>query len=165
MCDHPGSTVDDYLDVIRGKIRGRGWTVQYVEDRVPYAYTIGLAGHGLPEFLMTGVSPLRALEVLGGLAESAAEVVWDVDAPKPGARLALPGPTLIEVVEVEHPDAHMNVAIAIHGSEVRALQLVWADARGRWPWSPTFDNGRGTQPVLGVRAAHRGADSKGGPHP
>jgi len=139
--------------------------VQYVEDRVPYAYTIGLAGHGLPEFLMTGVSPLRALEVLGGLAESAAEVVWDVDAPKPGARLALPGPTLIEVVEVEHPDAHMNVAIAIHGSEVRALQLVWADARGRWPWSPTFDNGRGTQPVLGVRAAHRGADSKGGPHP
>jgi Domain of unknown function (DUF4262) len=153
MCDHPGSTVADYLDVIRGKIRGWGWTVQYVEDdRVPYGYTIGLTRHGLPELLMTGISPQRALRLLGGIADSAAEVVWDVDTPKPGARLTLPGPTLIEAVEVEHPDVHMNAAIAIYGSKVRGLQLVWADWRGRWPWSPSFNNGRGTQPVLGVRA-------------
>jgi Domain of unknown function (DUF4262) len=153
MCDHPGSTVADYLDVIRGKIRGWGWTVQYVEDdRVPYAYTIGLTRHGLPELLMTGISPRRALRLLGGIADSAAEVVWDVDTPTPGARLTLPGPTLIEAVEVEHPDVHMNAAIAIYGSKVRGLQLVWADWRGRWPWSPSFNNGRGTQPVLGVRA-------------
>jgi hypothetical protein len=153
MCDHPGSTVADYLDVIRGKIRGWGWTVQYVEDdRVPYAYTIGLTRHGLPELLMTGISPRRALRLLGGIADSAAEVVWDVDTPTPGARLTLPGPTLIEAVEVEHPDVHMNAAIAIYGSKVWGLQLVWADWRGRWPWSPSFNNGRGTQPVLGVRA-------------
>jgi hypothetical protein len=156
MCDHPGSTVEDYLAVIRGKIHRRGWTVQYVEDRVPYAYTIGLTRHGLPEFLMTGISPQRALRLLGGIAESAAEVAWNVDVPKPGARLALPGPTLIEVVEVEHPDAHMNAAIAICGSEVRGLQLVWADSRGHWPWSPSFNNCRGGQPVLGVRAAPHG---------
>ena len=56
VCDHPGSTVDDYLDRIRRKIRRAGWAVQYVEDdRVPYAYTIGLTPHGLPEFLMTGI--------------------------------------------------------------------------------------------------------------
>ena len=153
MCDHPGSTVDDYLDVIRGKIRGRGWTVQYVEgDRVPYAYTIGMTRHGLPEFLMTGISPERALELLGGIAEAAAEVAWDVDVPTPGARLTLPGPTLVEVVEVEHPDAHLKAAIAIYGSEVRVLQLVWSDWRGHWPWSPSFNGGRATQPVLGVRA-------------
>ncbi|MCW2660934.1 MAG: hypothetical protein JWP83_2086 [Mycobacterium sp.] len=153
MCDHPGSAVDDYLDVIRGKIRGRGWTVQYVEDdRIPYAYTIGMTRHGLPEFLMTGISPERALELLGGIAEAAAEAAWDVDVPKPGARLTLPGPTLVEVVEVEHPDAHLNAAIAIYGSEVRGLQLVWSDWRGHWPWSPSFNSGRAIQPVLGVRA-------------
>lgn len=152
MCDHPGSTVDDYLGLIRGKIRKRGWTVQYVEDdRIPYAYTIGLTGHDLPELLMTGISPLRALELLGGMADAAAQVEWDVDFPDPGVRLTLPGPTLIEVVEVEHPDAHMNAAIGIYGGEVRGLQLVWADWRGRWPWSSGFNNGRGTQPVLGVR--------------
>jgi hypothetical protein len=152
MCDHPGSTVEDYLAEIRGKIHRRGWTVQYVEDRVPYAYTIGLTRHGLPEFLMTGISPQRALRFLGGIAESAP----DVDVPKPGARLALGGPTLVEVVEVEHPDAHMNAAIAIYGNEVTALQLVWADSRGRWPWAADFHDGLGGQPVLGVRAAPHG---------
>lgn len=150
MCDHPGSTVADYLAEIRRKIRERGWTVQYVEDdRAPYAYTIGLTRHGLPEFLMTGISPRRALGLLGGIVESAPAI----DVPKPGARLTLSGPTLVEVVEVEHPDAHMNSAIAIYGGDVRALQLVWADWRGRWPWSSAFNNGRGIQPVLGVRMA------------
>jgi len=154
MCDHSGSTFDEYLDLIRGKVHGRGWTIQYVEDdRVPYAYTIGLTGHRLPEFLMTGISPQRGLELLGGIADSAAAVAWDVDAPKPGARLTLPGPSLIEVVEVEHPHVHMNAAIGIYGGGVRGLQLVWADSRGRWPWSMGFNNGRAIQPVLGVRAA------------
>ena len=149
MCDHPGSTVDDYLAEIRAKIRRRGWTVQYVEDdRVPYAYTIGLTHHGLPEFLMTGISPELALQVLGGIAESAPEV----DVPEPGERRIFRGGTLVEVVEVEQPDAHMNAAVAIYGP-LRALQLVWADGRGRWPWAAGFNYGRGTQPVLGVRVA------------
>jgi hypothetical protein len=153
MCDHPGSTVDDYVAEIGGKIRERGWTVQYVEDdRVPYAYTIGLTRLGFPEFLMTGISPQRALHLLGGIAESAPGVTA-VDVPKPGARLTLPGPTPVEVVEVEHPDAHMDAAIAIYGGKVRGL--VWADWRGRWPWSPEFNNGRAIQPVLGVRMATR----------
>jgi hypothetical protein len=161
MCDHPGSTVDDYLEVIRGKIRDRGWTVQYVEDdRVPYAYTVGLAGHGLPELLMTGVSPRRALQLLGGLADSAARAAWDVGAPTPGARLTLPGPTLVEVVGVEFPDVHMNAAVALYGGGVRGRQLVWADRRGRWPWSASFNNGRATQPVLGARAAPGRADGR-----
>lgn len=149
MCDHPGSTVDDYLDEIRRKIRRAGWAVQYVEDdRVPYAYTIGLTPHGLPEFLMTGISPQLALRVLGGITDSAP----DVDVPIPGERRVFSGGTLVEVVEVEHPDAHMNAAIAIYGPDVRALQLVWADWRGHWPWASIFDDGRGTQPVLGPRA-------------
>jgi hypothetical protein len=73
--------------------------------------------------------------------------------------LTLPGPFLIEVVDVEHPDVHMNAAIAIYGGKVRALQLVRADRRGRWPWSSGFNNGRGGQRVLGVRAARVGTES------
>jgi Domain of unknown function (DUF4262) len=103
MCDHPGSTIDDYLAEIRAKIRRRGWTVQYVEDdQVPYAYTVGLTRRGLPEFLMTGISPQRAARLLGGVAESAA----GVEVPTPGERLTLGCGTVVEVVEVEHPDAH-----------------------------------------------------------
>jgi hypothetical protein len=58
---------------------------------------------------------------------------------------------LIEVVEVEHPDVHLKFAVGICGPDVRALQLVWADDRGRWPWDAGWGHGRRRQPVLGVR--------------
>ena len=69
MCDHPGSTVADFMDVIRGKIDKRGWAVQYVEDpQIPFAYTAGMTQYLLPELLMTNVSPARAARVLNGVA-------------------------------------------------------------------------------------------------
>ena len=70
MCDHPGSTVTDYLDEVRAKILRQGWAVQYVEDpQMPYAYTVGLSDYDVPELLMTNVSPQRAARVLNGSAE------------------------------------------------------------------------------------------------
>jgi hypothetical protein len=45
----------------------------------------------------------------------------------------------------------MGTAMAIAGSAIRAVQLVWADDRGRWPWAPGFDDGIRRQPVLGTR--------------
>ena len=48
-CDHPDSTVEQWLDAIRATVDKHGWAVQYVEsDRAPYAYTVGLHEHGLP---------------------------------------------------------------------------------------------------------------------
>lgn len=149
MCDHPGSTIDDYLDLLRAKMLEHGWTVQYVEnDRTPYAYTIGLHDYGLPELLITGVSPHRAQRLLN----SVARIAMQHAEPMPGDRIRLPAGPLIEVVTVDHPDAHMNMAVAFYGP-IRALQLVWADGRGRWPWAANFSDGRGRQPVLGIRAA------------
>ena len=150
MCDHPGSTIEDYLDVLRGKMLRRGWTVQYVERvRVPFAYTVGLTNHTLPELLVTGISPHRAVELL----DTVAQLSVDDGAPTPGDQITLPTGRLVEVVEVECPDAHLYSAIGLFGPGVRALQLVWADWRGRWPWSPDFNDGGAIQSVLGVRAA------------
>lgn len=150
MCDHPGSTIEDYLDLIRGKMLKRGWTVQYVEKvRMPFAYTIGLTNGGLPELLVTGVSPHRAVDLLSAVAQ----FVLADGAPTPGDQITLPTGRLVQIVEVECPDAHLKAAIGIFGPEVRALQVVWADRCGRWPWSPDFNDGGAIQPVLGVRAA------------
>ncbi|HEV7418927.1 MAG TPA: hypothetical protein VGO30_03680 [Mycobacterium sp.] len=44
-------------------------------------------------------------------------------------------------------------AVAIEGPDIQAVQLVRADDYGRWPWAKDFDDGRRTQPALGVRAA------------
>jgi len=152
LCDHPGATRDDYYDLLQGKIRKKGWTIQYVEsDRRPYAYTIGLHDWDVPELLITGVSPPRALRLLDMVARKS--VSGEVLVP--GQQITLPGGPLIETVEVGHPDAHMGWAVAFGGPDIRALQLVWADGRGRWPWSAEFADGRATQPVLGLRCVRR----------
>jgi hypothetical protein len=39
----------------------------------------------------------------------------------------------------------------LYGPRIRALQLVWADNRGRFPWEPRWAHGRRHQPVLGRR--------------
>jgi hypothetical protein len=148
LCDHPDATQEDYFDVLRAKVLQHGWVVQYVESvRTPFAYTIGLHDLGVPELLVTGVSTQRARRLLNGVA-------WHVlcdGPPAPGEQLPVPGGPLVEFVEVDHPDAHMGWAVAF-GGPLRALQVVWADGRGRWPWAAAFCDGRTRQPVLGVRA-------------
>ena len=149
-CDHPDSTDDEWLDAIHDVKARTGWAVQYVEDdRRPFAYTIGLTEHGLPELVVTGVSPRRAARMLNRFAE----LFVQRGAPLPGEKIPMLGGALVEIIEVEHPDAHLYVAVAFYGSRLRALQLVWADGRGRWPWAPGFSAGLRRQPVLGVRTA------------
>jgi hypothetical protein len=148
MCDHPGSTVADYLDEVRGKISRTGWAVQYVESpQMPFAYTVGLSQYEVPELLMTNVSPQRALRVLNGAAEHLRRGAQLTA----GQQFTLCGCPMLEVVEVDHPDVHMTYAVALYGP-IRALQLVWADGRGRWPWASDFCDREGRQPVLGERA-------------
>jgi hypothetical protein len=148
LCDHPGASTEDYLEVVRTTMRKNGWAVQYVEsNRTPFAYTIGLHDWGLPELLVTGVSTPRASRLLNGVAQDALRGL----SLTPGSQIKPEAGPLIEIVAVDHPDAHMGWAIESGGPEVRALQLVWADGRGRWPWSATFCDGRRRQPVLGYR--------------
>jgi Domain of unknown function (DUF4262) len=148
-CDNPGGTTEEYLAELRQTMLESGWAVQYVEsDRMPFAYTIGLTRYGLPELLVAGVAPRRAARTLNTLGRRAV----GGERPSPGMRIALPAGPLVEMVEVEHPDVYLMFAGAMFGDEVTALQVVWADSRGRWPWAASFDDGRGSQAVLGVRA-------------
>ena len=145
--DRPG-----YLERLRAGVADKGWLVQGVEGAGPFppwAYTIGLSGYGLPELVVTGLPVPGAAALLNGVAShSLAE-----SPPSPGERVTLRGGPLIEVVPLAEPSVHLMFATALYGPEIRALQLVHADARGRWPWSPDYRDGEGGQPVLGVRCA------------
>ncbi|MEZ0366750.1 DUF4262 domain-containing protein [Mycobacterium sp. pUA109] len=146
-CDHPEATVEEWLDAIRATVDKHGWAVQYVEsDRTPFAYTVGLHEHGLPELLVTGLPPQPTVRLLNTVAA----YLMDGGRPVAGDWIHLPDGSMLLVVQVEHPDAHMNVAVAFYGDAVRALQLVWADDHGHRPWCPEFRNGGVRQPVLGV---------------
>jgi hypothetical protein len=148
QCDHPGATTADYLRGLKKTITKHKWAVQYVEDdKKPFAYTIGLHKRGFAEYLVTGVAPGRALRLLNAVADYTIREVQ----PQAGELMTLGDEVHLEFVNVDRPDAHLNFAIALYGRGVRALQLVWRDGRGHSPWCPDFDEGRGSQPVLGKR--------------
>lgn len=73
--------------------------------------------------------------------------------PAPGDQLQLGAGTVVEIVEVAHPEVHLEAAVALYGASLSALQLATADERGRFPWEAGHRGGRGGQPVLGARAS------------
>jgi hypothetical protein len=150
QCDNPSDAeAEEDIDGLRASVREHGWAIKYVEDdRRPYAYTMGLHELGLPELLVTGVTTERALALLDYFIEEAI----DKGAPRPGDRIALSDTACIEAVHVDQPDVHLGLAVRLFGSKLRAVQLVWTDMRGRWPWDKGFEFDGLRQPVLGVRA-------------
>lgn len=150
-CDHPGSTHQDYLDHMQSLIGRFGWAVVGVEgDQIhpAWAYTLGLAPHGRPELVVTGLPLPRATWLLN----AAASYVLDTTVPQPGDEVLVEGGPLMEVIRVAEPTAHLEVAVEFYGPGIQALQLVYTDDRGHWPWDAGFrGHHRGGQPVLGVR--------------
>ncbi|MFR9806108.1 DUF4262 domain-containing protein [Pseudonocardia sp. RS010] len=150
-----GATQEQALEQVLCTIGRYGWAVQAVEgDRVhpPWAYTVGLHLRGRPELVVTGLPARHAAELLDGVA---AHLLHSETPPEPGERVPLHEGPVVEFVALPHPDAHLNVAVTLLGPEIRALQMVWADERGHWPWDPGFRAARGArggQPVLGPRA-------------
>jgi hypothetical protein len=146
-CDHPDSTMQEWLELIYEKVQENGWVVQFVQDRTPFAYTIGLHERGLPELLVTGMPRERANLVLNTVAE----YLLDGGKPVPGERMLIGGELLLDFVQVQHPVAHLKFAFSFYGPDLRALQLVWPDDQGHRPWCAEFSNGGVRQPVFGVR--------------
>jgi hypothetical protein len=150
VCDHPEATKDARLAYVRGLLDEHPWVVIGVERdgyRPPYSYTVGLTALNRPELVITGLSKERAADVLIAVGEQ----VVDAAAPTVGARTRLPGRRPGEIVRVAEPGVHLGVAADLFGERLTAIQLVYADVRGRWPWDKNFRNGRGGQPVLGPR--------------
>ncbi len=149
QCDNPDKTIDDYLDVLRDTIQAHRWAVQFVEsDKRPFAYTIGLQEKGLPELLVTGIQPQLSVRLLNAIGD---QMVDEGMVLQPGEHIDCGGRFCLEVVEVEHPDVHLKSAVRLYRRDFRALQLVWADDAGRWPWDRGWGHGRRRQPVFGVR--------------
>ncbi|MFD5825425.1 DUF4262 domain-containing protein [Lentzea sp. NPDC060358] len=150
-CDHPADRVEEHLATLRRCIDARGWAVQVLErDRAhpPWAYTVGLTLLGLPELVLTGLPVLQGARLL----DTTADHLTRTCLPSPGKRFTPPGGPLLEVVGVARPWAHLLVAARLFGEGIAALQLVHADAAGRWPWDSEYSGLPGGQPVLGIRA-------------
>jgi hypothetical protein len=162
VCDHPESDKAARLAYVRGVLDEHPWVIIGVDRdgyRPPYSYTAGLTELSRPELLITGLSKERAVRVL----MAAAEQVLAAGAPPAGSRVRLPGRRPGEIVRVAEPGVHLGIAADLFGERVTAIQLVYADIRGRWPWDENFRNGRAGQPVLGPRTRLAGP-AEGRPH-
>jgi len=150
VCDHPESSYEERLEYVRGLIVQNCWVVIGVHEeryRPPYSYTVGLTEQGAPELVITGLPQKRAADVLS----SAAAEVLDGAVLAAGKQVRVAGGPLVEVVQLAEPGAHLDIADALYERRLEALQLVYADRRGYWPWDRRFRDGRGGQPVLGMR--------------
>lgn len=154
LCQRPGATLEDWQRHVQDVVARRGWLVQAVaarRRRVPWAYTAGLTTLGLDELVVTGMRPDEA----SGLLDAVAAHALSGAVLLPGETLHA-GPLRCELVRLPHPEVHLLTAVGLYGDAVQALQLVWADDRGRLPWEVDHRAGRGGQPVLGSRVAtHR----------
>lgn len=152
MCDHPEATAEEYLDEVYGIMLMHGWAVQHVEcERRPFAYTVGLTRRGLPELVVTGLSPRRGQRLLNIAARRA--LVGDLLTP--GMQTTLPAGPLVETVQVTHPDAHLYCAIAIFGDKGRPCS--WCG-----PTGVVAGRGRRTSTKVAVPSRCSGCEPPGG---
>lgn len=150
QCDVPQCDGDDAIDRVEEAITTHGFGIVSVMGSArsaEFSYTVGLTERLLPELIVMAVRPSDAVRLL----DVWATYLMEESVVLPGETLET-GPWLLEAVAVERPEEHLLIADTVYGERLRALQLVWADARGRWPWDPGHQARRAGQPVLGKRA-------------
>ena len=123
-CEHPDESFADYVDdVVVPVVEREGWALQWTPR---LAYTVGLTAWGRPEVAVTGKPPDAAHDLVSA-------AVAGEELPVAGRRCDLVQGPALHVVQVARPRL-LRVAWQVYGPRVRAVQLLWADSRGRWPW-------------------------------
>lgn len=147
-CSH--EPMDEHLAKVRANILKYGWHVTGVLDKEPFAYTVGLTRfEDHPELVMTSLDPRQAQGLLNLLGQQ----VQAGHRLRPGLLHAEQSPIqdfdcwLIPVDDWEsHP---LAVAHAIYSRRITALQVVWPDASGLFPWQEGYNHIGCPQPLLG----------------
>ena len=133
---------------IRDVIRRCGWSVEYVfgeEGSPAFGYTVGLWELGHAELVTFGACPDCAARVLNRLGSQIRDGVWLSADSTP----ELDGTPLL-LFDVPNPHQVILGAWALYvDDEVPALQVVYPDDEGRWPWEPGCSLRPGGQPLPG----------------
>ena len=132
-------TYQAYAERARAIICNHGWMVQGVsegDDFPEFAYTIGLSDKYKCELIVVGLDPARATLVLNSAAKT---LLARGNVPlKPGEKIekVVEGYSVCFIAVDEEPRKelmHMNELVT-GKSDFQALQLVWPDRSGCFPW-------------------------------
>lgn len=138
--------VEEVKEWQRQTILTDGHTITFVET---FAYSVGRVLWGFPELLVTGaLTPRIAGYMINQVAnlEAAGEInVLTLCGPRP---VQLDGfGCELRFQRVHAVVCQMYGAVALGGSDVDAVQIIWPDAEGRWPEDAGFAHGRDAQPI------------------
>ena len=145
---------DDYISTVMDTIDEYGVMIQAVfsgegqEPSPSFAYTVGLAAIGEPEIIVFGLSPETSHHILNSMALPLGERAWQPGISHEVFGLDVPAYLLV----VADSSEHLTVSNMLFGGAdpIPALQLVYPDKNGRWPWEPgclVADS----QPLLGSK--------------
>lgn len=144
----------DWRRRVRAIVTGGGWDTMSVAEPWPgLSYTIGLWSHGHAELCVFGLEMSEAVPLLNVVAAS---VCGGAEPLVEGDHVDLDRRQL-RVFRVPNPGAVLLRANAFYRRRPRqsvpALQLVYPDARGVWPWEPGCRQLPGRQPMPGTYAS------------
>ena len=140
-------------------IERAGMFIQYVSGgpgNISWAYTIGRLRHARPELIAVGLPPASAFQMLNEI-----EATWDQLMIPDDGICCVPGKPSHRFALMPVPDSLWfgdYLLGAMHDAleqdlvaERSALQVLWPDDDGRFPWEPgTSASFRRRQPILGL---------------
>jgi hypothetical protein len=152
----PGSEAEAFGEIIRAQVAEFGWSAVAVDATPPFTYTVGLwrlAEH--PELIITGLPD----EVAKWALDRAVQAIRDGHPIAPGTLVdGLLGDYAAAAREVDLGRLH-ELAFAAdlyRGVIYRAVQLVWPDRQGNFPWDrAASEHYRQGQPLLFTPARSR----------
>lgn len=150
MCDE-GWALDQVLRVYRKLIQHQGWAVVHVPatvDEGGFSYTVGLTRlHGHPEILVSGQPPEAATLLLNVVASATRAGLW----LEAGLMFPADDGAHVQFAQVHDPGRlrHAQQVYAGPLGPVPALQAIWTDYEGHWPWQPGWPGTPADQPLFG----------------
>ena len=141
---------DRALADIRDLVARHGWAIRHVladtaAGRAAFSYTVGLTSRGWPELIITGLPST----VADAFIRNAVDVQVEKGPFRSGDRtdeLAEEG----DVVFLSADDVSGMTATTELVRAFTALQLVWPDSAGHFPWQDGYRNPSTSQPLLGA---------------
>lgn len=149
ICD--GKSPAQVRRELRRTIERYGWALQYVESAIDehgvhpaYCYSVGLTAMGKPELVISGRVADQSADALNDLGAR-----MEDGSPLTPGDLHVAGGLDVCLVEVRECEHWLLRAVDLYGTGVRALQAVWADCGGNFPWEGPIGSTI-VQPLLGL---------------
>ena len=140
--DVPTDGFNDHEKEIVAKVRKHGWFCTSVfaeEGSLGFSYSTGFwVNLGRPELLIFSVPPEMAHAVLWAFYRAPVEGTWPIGEPLSGFVENLPV-MLMPVAKAHYATYPLSSRWFYGGEEFPALQVVWPDTEGRFPWEEGAD--------------------------